>query len=163
MEPLISDETGGSQMSIRRCEFRTVRWVGVILAMIIAIGGGPSLRAESQVEDLGDIESAFAATMADRDLEGFANFLDAETVFYAGPTELRGAEAVKEAWALFFEGEAAPFSWRPEVVSVLDSGSLGLTSGPVLDPEGNRIGTFNSIWRLNAEGVWKIVFDRGCP
>ena len=54
------------------------------------------------------------------------------------------------------EGEAAPFSWRPEVASVLDSGSLGLTSGPVFDPEGNRIGTFNSIWRLNADGVWKI-------
>jgi hypothetical protein len=49
------------------------------------------------------------------------------------------------------------------VVSVLDSGSLGLTSGPVFDPEGNQIGTFNSIWRLNADGVWKIVFDRGCP
>jgi ketosteroid isomerase-like protein len=101
--------------------------------------------------------------MADRDLEAFVGFLDAETVFFAGPTELRGAEAVKEAWVPFFEGEAAPFSWRPEVASVLDSGSLGLTSGPVFDPEGNRIGTLNSIWRLNADGVWKIVFDRGCP
>jgi len=101
--------------------------------------------------------------MADRDLDAFVGFLDAETVFFAGPTELRGAEAVEKAWAPFFEGEAAPFSWQPEVVSVLDSGSLGLTSGPVLDPDGNRIGTFNSIWRLNADGVWKIVFDRGCP
>ena len=139
------------------------RWVGLALAVVVMIGSPPWLTAQSEGEDLGDIESAFAATMADRDLEGFASFLDPETVFFAGPTELRGAEAVKEAWALFFEGEAAPFSWRPEVVSVLDSGSLGLTSGPVLDPEGNRIGTFNSIWRLNAEGVWKIVFDRGCP
>ncbi len=48
------------------------------------------------------------------------------------------------------------WSVQPEVASVLDSGSLGLTSGPVFDPEGNRIGTFNSIWRLNADGVWKI-------
>jgi len=139
------------------------RWAGAALAFVIVIGGGPSLRAETPGGDLGAVESAFAATMADRDLDAFVGFLDAETVFFAGPTELRGAEAVEKAWAPFFEGEAAPFSWQPEVVSVLDSGSLGLTSGPVLDPDGNRIGTFNSIWRLNADGVWKIVFDRGCP
>ncbi len=138
-------------------------WAGPVLAVVIVIGAAPSLWAESPGEDLGAVETAFAATMADRDLNAFVGFLDAETVFFAGPTELRGAEAVKQAWARFFETEAAPFSWRPEVVSVLDSGSLGLTSGPVFDPEGNRIGTFNSIWRRNADGVWKIVFDRGCP
>jgi len=130
---------------------------------VIVIGSASSAQAQSNGEDLGAVESAFAATMADRDLEAFVGFLDPETVFFAGPTELRGAEAVKKAWAPFFEDEAAPFSWRPEVVSVLDSGSLGLSSGPVLDPEGNRIGTFNSIWRLNPDGAWKIVFDRGCP
>jgi len=130
---------------------------------VIVIGHAPALRAEPPGGDLGAVESAFAATMANRDLDAFVGFLDAETVFFAGAAELRGAEAVKKAWAPFFEAETAPFSWRPEVVSVLDSGSLGLTSGPVFDPEGNRIGTFNSIWRLNADGAWKIVFDRGCP
>jgi len=138
-------------------------WAGLVLAVVIVIGSASSAQAQSNGEDLGAVESAFAATMADRDLEAFVGFLDPETVFFAGPTELRGAEAVKKAWAPFFEDEAAPFSWRPEVVSVLDSGSLGLSSGPVLDPEGNRIGTFNSIWRLNPDGAWKIVFDRGCP
>lgn len=137
---------------------------GAVLAIVIVIviGGWFSIPAESSGKDLGAVEKAFAATMADRDLEAFVTFLDPEAVFFAGDVELRGAAAVKKAWAPFFEGEAAPFSWRPEVVSVLDSGSLGLTSGPVLDPEGNRIGTFNSIWRLNADGVWRIVFDRGC-
>jgi ketosteroid isomerase-like protein len=127
------------------------------------IGCGPSTRAQFPGEELGAVESAFAATMADRDLDAFADFLDEEAVFFSGPVELRGAEAVKRAWAPFFSAESAPFSWRPETVAVLDSGMLGLTSGPVFDPEGNRIGTFNSIWRLDADGVWKIVFDRGCP
>jgi ketosteroid isomerase-like protein len=117
---------------------------------------------EPPSDDLGAIETAFAATMADRDLEAFASFLDDEAIFYAGPTELRGKDAVVDAWSRFFEGENPPFSWNPEVVSVLESGKLGLTSGPVLDPEGNRVGTFNSIWRKNAAGIWKIVFDRGC-
>lgn len=150
---------------MRSCQtgLRVKRWAGATLAFVILVGCGPSIRAEAPDQILGAVESAFAATMADRDLNAFVGFLDPETVFFAGPTELRGAEAVKKAWAPFFQGEAAPFSWRPEVVSVLDSGSLGLSSGPVLDPEGNRIGTFNSIWRLDPDGAWKIIFDRGCP
>jgi len=126
-------------------------------------GGGIAMVEEPPGDGLGEIETAFAQTMADRDLDAFASFLDDEAVFFNGPAELRGKENVIEAWSPFFDGESPPFSWRPEVAAVLDSGRLGLTSGPVLDPDGNRVGTFNSIWRRNAEGVWKIVFDRGCP
>lgn len=56
---------------------------------------------------------------------------------------------------------APPFSWEPDVVEVLESGTLALSSGPVLDPAGKLIGRFNSIWRREAPGVWRIVFDRG--
>jgi len=132
-------------------------------AVVIVVVGAPTSWAQSPSDELGGVESAFAATIEKRDLDAFSSFLDDEVVFFSGSVELRGKEAVVEAWTSFFAGEQAPFSWQPEAVSVLDSGALGLTSGPVLDPEGNRIGTFNSIWRLNTEGVWKIVFDRGCP
>ena len=108
-------------------------------------------------------ESAFANTMARRDLAAFTSYLVDEAVFFGRSGAQRGKTAVVEAWRRFFEGTAAPFSWRPEVVEVPDSGTLGLTSGPVLDPEGKRIGTFNSIWRREADGQWRIVFDKGCP
>jgi len=108
-------------------------------------------------------EEAFARTMADRDHAAFVSFLAEEAVFFGRNSELRGREAVAAAWKPFFEGAAAPFSWRPEVATVLDSGSLGLTSGPVFAPDGKRIGTFNSVWRREPDGAWKIVFDRGCP
>jgi ketosteroid isomerase-like protein len=69
---------------------------------------------------------------------------------------------VVEAWAPFFAGPDAPFAWRPEVVEVLESGTLALTSGPVLDPAGRQTGTFNSIWRREPNGQWRVVFDKGC-
>jgi len=56
---------------------------------------------------------------------------------------------------------SAPFSWEPAEVEVLDSGTLALSSGPVHDPAGRLIGTFTSIWRLEAPGRWRIVFDKG--
>jgi ketosteroid isomerase-like protein len=108
-------------------------------------------------------ETAFAQTMADRDHKAFTTFLAAETVFISNGNPARGAAAVAERWKRFFDGPKAPFSWRPEVVEVLDSGTLAVTLGPVYDPEGKRIGTFNSVWRRDASGQWKIVFDNGCP
>jgi ketosteroid isomerase-like protein len=48
-------------------------------------------------------------------------------------------------------------------VEVNQSGTLGLTSGPVKDPSGKQIGVFNSVWRRDASGGWKVVFDKGCP
>jgi ketosteroid isomerase-like protein len=148
----------------RHPSIERIRWLaGGLIALATVLGGGSVDAGESPESSLRAVEEAFAAAMTDRDLDAFASFLDPETVFFNGPEELRGKQAVVAAWAPFFEGEQPPFAWRPEVVSVLSSGDLGLTSGPVRAPDGNRIGTFNSIWRKNPEGEWKIVFDRGCP
>ena len=101
--------------------------------------------------------------MADRDAAAFATFLDAETIFMSGGRATRGAQQVAERWKAFFEGAQAPFSWAPEFVEVLDSGRLAMSSGPVRDASGKRTGTFNSVWRREAGGKWKIVLDNGCP
>jgi ketosteroid isomerase-like protein len=108
-------------------------------------------------------ETAFAKTMADRDHAAFAGFIAEDAVFFGGEGETRGKQAVVDSWASLFEGPKPAFSWRPEVAVVLASGGLGLTSGPVFDPDGKQTGTFNSVWRRESDGTWKIVFDKGCP
>ena len=106
-------------------------------------------------------ERAFAKTMADRDLNAFSRFLSKEAVFFSGPTPLHGRDAVIAWWARFYSQPNAPFSWEPAQVEVLESGALALSSGPVRDPQGKLIGCFNSIWRQEEPGQWKIVFDKG--
>ena len=139
-----------------------------LLLFVAAIGlaAGQAPRAQADVAALarqvGDTERAFAKTMADRDHAAFTSFLADETVFMGNVQTTRGKQAVAEAWKRFYEGAQAPFSWEPDRVEVLDSGTLASSSGPVRDPQGKRIGTFNSIWRRE-RGAWKIVFDKGCP
>jgi ketosteroid isomerase-like protein len=106
-------------------------------------------------------ETAFAKTMADRDHAAFTRMLSEETVFFSGPTPLRGREAVAAYWKRWYDKPEAPFSWAPKEVEVLDSGTLALSSGPVHDPKGNLIGSFTSVWRQEAPGVWRIVLDKG--
>jgi len=108
-------------------------------------------------------EIAFAQTMADRNLDSFSNFLADEAIFFSGLNALRGKDAITSGWSVYFEAEKAPFSWKPEMVEVLESGTLALSTGPVLSPEGVQIGTFNSVWRLEKDGSWKVIFDKGCP
>lgn len=107
-------------------------------------------------------EEAFAKTMADRDHAAFATFVADEAVFL-GRTELRGRAAVAAGWKPYFDGAQAPFSWRPERVHVIDSGTLAVSQGPVFDSKGARTGTFTSTWRLEKDGVWRVVLDSGCP
>ena len=129
---------------------------------LASAAGAASLGNAELTDELRKTESAFAKTMADRDHAAFTSFLADETVFMGRKT-LRGKAAVADSWKRFYDGARAPFSWNPERVEVLDSGMLGMTSGPVYDENGQRTGTFNSVWRRDKDGRWRIVFDIGCP
>lgn len=136
--------------------------------MAVAQGTAGAPDAERLRQAVADTERAFAKTMADRDLAAFTRFLAANTVFQGGKGPLRGREAVVAAWARFFEGPQPPFSWEPDNVVVMTDGSLGLSSGPVRDPSGKLVARFNSVWRQESPGVWRIVLDMGndacdCP
>jgi len=137
--------------------------VGLVLATMISIThAGAQTNTAAAAAEVATVERAFARTMADRDHAGFMSFLSDEAVFMPDGAPLRGKAAVAAAWKRFYDAPAAPFSWEPDRVEVLDSGTLALSSGPVRDPQGNRTGTFNSVWRRETGG-WKIVFDKGCP
>ncbi|MDH3901613.1 MAG: nuclear transport factor 2 family protein [Xanthomonadales bacterium] len=115
-----------------------------------------------------ETERAFADTMAQRDFEKFKTFLAEEAVFFSGEAVLRGKQQIADAWEAYFKEPQAPFSWEPKSVEVLESGALAWSTGPVYDPEGKEVATFNSVWRLDAAHQWRIVFDKGntvcnCP
>lgn len=139
----------------------SIRRVAIAVTLLAGIS---SLRAEIGSNDLQQqvaaAERAFARTMADRDHGAFTAFVSEEAVFLSRST-LQGRAKVAEGWKSFFEGEAAPFAWEPETVAVLASGTLALSTGPVYDAQGERVSAFTSIWRLEEDGVWRVVFDRG--
>ena len=139
--------------------------VAVLVLSVGALIGATAQRAkvDTLAAEVRAAETKFAKTMADRDHAAFASMLADEAVFFSPKGPLRGSKAVAEAWKPFYEGQQAPFSWEPDRVEVLESGGLAFSTGPVKNPEGKRVGTFNSVWRRDAQGRWKIVFDSGCP
>jgi ketosteroid isomerase-like protein len=141
------------------------RTIHSILACVVLLAGCAAALPRASIEQLqkqvADTERGFARSMAERNYAAFMTFLSDEAIFFTGPTPLRGKQAVADAWKRFYEKPDAPFSWEPEKVQVLDSGTLAISSGPVRDPAGKHFATFSSIWRLEAPGVWRIIFDKG--
>jgi len=86
---------------------------------------------DSPREQVFAAERAFAAAMADRSLSAFAAHVADEAIFFTGAVPLRGKYEVVSGWARFFETAAAPFSWEPDQVEVLQSGNLALSTGLV--------------------------------
>lgn len=137
--------------------------VAALLATLAACAA-PSPRTNNAefAQQVAATERAFARTMATRDHAAFATFLAPDAIFVSEPRTLRGSAEVAAAWKRYFEQPAAPFSWEPAQVEVLESGTLALSTGPVRDREGKVFATFTSIWRQESPGVWRIVFDKGC-
>jgi ketosteroid isomerase-like protein len=136
----------------------------LVLVALLASACAPSAPDIAELaRQVLETEAVFARTMAERDHARFTTFLANEAIFFSGDEPIRGKEAIAADWKPFFDTPAAPFSWTPERVEVLDSGTLALSSGPVFNPQGDRIATFTSIWRLEAPATWRIVFDKGAP
>jgi len=119
-----------------------------------------SAATAAAVKQVAATEQAFAKTMASRDFKAFVTFLSADAVFFSGTSVKHGPAEVAQQWQPYFEGRKAPFSWAPDHVEVLASGKLALSTGPVYE-ENKIVGRFNSIWRLEADNTWRIVFDKG--
>jgi len=107
-------------------------------------------------------EIAFAKTLADRDVKAFRAMI-APDVIWLADVPLHGPDQVLTRWQKFFDAPQPPFSWSPEIVEVQEGGKLALSTGPVVNSAGKRVGTYTSIWRREPSGDWKIIFDRGCP
>jgi ketosteroid isomerase-like protein len=146
-------------------KFRVLMCLGLL--NVVAL---PAISTETRArESLADLteqvratEIAFARTLADRDVKAFTRMIAPDAIWLAD-APLRGPAEVLTRWQKYFDAAQPPFSWAPELVEVQEGGKLALSTGPVLNPAGKRVGTYTSIWRREESGEWRLIFDRGCP
>ena len=139
-----------------------------ILAAVPALLIAGTVMADAE-HDVRCREIAFSKSVENGSLEAFREFLDADARF-VGSAVMRGPDEIVAAWQVFFDDGGPTIKWRPQFVEVLEDGRLALTRGPfrmkAADPDGNTVeqwGTFNSVWRLNDDEQWHVVFDAGSP
>lgn len=118
-----------------------------------------------------DRERSFAKSVEQHDVTAFAEHVHAQTVFQAGSdSPLRGHATVMQEWKPIVEGKI-PLRWHPGFVSIGGKSDLALSSGPawIENPEAStesrfRVGSYVSTWIKDADGAWRVLFDRsGAP
>lgn len=144
----------------------------ILESLLLAAAGFWSLTAMAAVDlvalqkQVFEAERAFARSMTERKHDDFIRHLSEHAIFFGGPDgkqALHGKAAVAAAWKSFYEGAQAPFSWDPDQVEVTPDGQLAHSTGLVRDRAGKPFGRFNSVWRQESPGVWRVVIDKGSP
>jgi ketosteroid isomerase-like protein len=126
--------------------------------VVAAIGDETASPLASLIES----ERAFAKMSVEKSTrEAFLAFLADESLLFA-PGPVPGK--------MFYRRQPdrpQKLSWAPDFADVSASGDLGYTSGPweirpekMTDPP-TAYGHFNSIWRVQKDGSWKVEVDLG--
>jgi ketosteroid isomerase-like protein len=143
------------------------------LSVALAVGSAgakappPTLKAAA--DQIVKSDAAFAQSVAEKNREKFLSFVADVTTFNGGSAnELRGRDAVMKAWADFFAPDGPTLTWTPLKGEVIGAGDLGYTTGRSVyrqkDATGKvtaRNGQYLTVWRKQADGSWKVVFDTG--
>ena len=140
--------------------------VSLLVALVLlvpAATAAATAAGKDAAEHVRSAEISFAKAFADRDRDRFFSFLAEDAVFISSQRLMSGKPEVVAVWSQYFTGPAAPFNWKPERVVTNAAGDLGLSTGPVFDPDGKQIGCYWSTWQKQADGSWKILFDGGSP
>jgi ketosteroid isomerase-like protein len=114
-------------------------------------------------------DADFAQSVAEKNRDRFLSFVADVTTFNGGSaSELHSKDAVWKAWADFFAPGGPTLTWAPIKGEVIGAGDLGYTIGRSLlkgkGPDGKpteRRGQYLTIWRKQADGSWKAIFDTG--
>ncbi|MFC5576626.1 YybH family protein [Lysobacter niabensis] len=141
-----------------------------LFASIPALAAPPAPQLSAEECAVWQREQSFARSVANRDAASFAGHVGEHAAFGASlPEPTRGREAIVKRWASLIEGKRALLRWYPTRVTMVPGvEDVAWSSGPslfeVLDPKAKDrylLGAFHSVWRKDADGVWRVLFDDG--
>ncbi|HEY3042665.1 MAG TPA: DUF4440 domain-containing protein [Vicinamibacterales bacterium] len=148
----------------------TLAVVAVLVA--VSVGGRAQTADQKDAAAIMKADSDFNRAVADRDLKRFLSFVGEPATFNGGtPGEIHGRDAIAKEWASYFQPDGPRLTWKPTKAEILGHGDLGYTVGawelraPPAGGQGaaNGVtrGNYLTVWKKQADGAWRIVFDTG--
>jgi len=140
--------------------------LGLGLLVTVGFAGIPG-GVQAAVAEVACAEMAFSQAVETHDGNAFRALLDEDARFISSGV-LRGADEVSVAWGGLLDPAAPDLVWRPETIEILQSGDLAFSRGPYRlrgndEQAAESWGMYNSLWRRQPDGIWKVLFDAGTP
>jgi uncharacterized protein (TIGR02246 family) len=154
-------------MPVLAVSFLVLHMIPLGTAAAVAVAPTPLPQMTAAECQVWKRERSFAQSIERGDAAAFADHIQADAVFQAGTAQpQRGRDAIVAAWQPMVSGEF-PLRWHPGVVSIGGDPDIALSHGPAWVENANpaaksrwRTGTFVSTWVRDADGAWRVLFDR---
>jgi ketosteroid isomerase-like protein len=156
---------------MRRVQSRPIRLLPAALVVLSACTEAPAQTVSApDPEVLMAADRAFAADVARGGTEAWVSwFAEDGAQIQTGQGEIRGRDAIRQLMAGLDDPNFS-LSWEPRRADIAASGELGWTTGDYVSrgvgadgqPRQTR-GRYVTIWRMQADGSWKVVMDLGNP
>jgi ketosteroid isomerase-like protein len=123
--------------------------------------------ADQAKQEIFAADSVFAElSVAEGMATAFLRYMDENaTIYQEGSAPITGREAIAAVYANTGEGS---LHWEPTFIDAAASGDLGYSLGRYVysyrdagGEEQKSYGYYVSIWKKQADGSWKYVFDSG--
>ncbi|UCF67043.1 MAG: nuclear transport factor 2 family protein [Acidobacteriota bacterium] len=139
--------------------------------VVFLLGSGceaPNRVASQQATaEIREADLALARAVAEGDVDGFGELIAEDAVFH-GSRELRSREGVVAGWRPLIESPDISLTWTPDDAGASSAGDFGYTSGryelrarDASGAEQLEHGRYVSLWRRDADGQWRAIFDIG--
>jgi ketosteroid isomerase-like protein len=140
---------------------KSFKFLSVFALLALAPTYGYDVDLEKAINSLVEAERSYAKLALEKDFRAASLqvFTDDAVIFAPGP------QSGKRYWEK--ETEVPFLIWRPIFASIARSADLGYTTGPWEykksrdDAKPQAFGDFITIWKRQADGLWRVVLDVG--
>jgi ketosteroid isomerase-like protein len=140
---------------------KSFKLLSISALLAVAPTFGDDVDLEKAINSLAEAERSYAKLALEEDFRAASLqvFTDDTIVFAPGP------QSGKKYWEK--ETEIPVLIWRPIFASIARSADLGYTTGPWEykksrdDEKPQAFGDFITIWKRQADGLWRVVLDVG--
>ena len=137
----------------------------------MVVAGLPAAADKVTVKALMALDQQFCREFTERGVDGWlAYFADDAVAFPSGGPITRDRKALEGHYRQLFGSGKVPLTWKPLGGEIAASGDLGFTYGTwemkTKDKDGrpvSRTGKYQTTWKKQRDGSWKIVADIGNP
>ena len=137
-----------------------------IAVLLVLISCTQSNQREKAIQEITQAEVDFAQMALDSGMaQAFLHFAAEDAVLLRSEKIIKGPAAIKA----YFDATTftnIKLNWKADFVDAAESGDLGYTYGKysfsATDTSGEEIsaeGTFHTVWRKQADGQWRFVWD----
>ena len=140
---------------------KSFKLLSISALLALAPTYGDEVDLEKAINSLVEAERSYAKLALEKDFRAASLqvFTDDAVIFAPGP------QSGRKYWEK--ETEVPFLIWRPIFASIARSADLGYTTGPWEykksrdDAKPQAFGDFITIWKRQADGLWRVVLDVG--